>query len=86
VLKTAVMLQGRWYRPTRWLELLVDAFGLYVMVRFFILEAIIVVPFFNVIAKIVIAIILIVGLVELVVKLFRLLGKPVKMPVLSREY
>jgi hypothetical protein len=86
VLKTAVVLQGRWYRSTRWLELLVDAFGLYVMYRFFILATIVVVPFFNVIAKIVIAIILIVGFVELVVKLFRLLGKPVKMPILSREY
>jgi hypothetical protein len=86
VLKTAVVLQGRWYRPTRWLELLVDAFGLYVMYRFFILEAIIVVPFLNVIAKIVITIILIVGLVELVVKLFRLLEKPIKMPLLSREH
>jgi hypothetical protein len=86
MLKTGVVLQGRWYRPVRWLELLVDGFGLYVMYRFFILEAIVVVPFLNVVAKIVVAIILIVGIWELAVKLFRLLGKPVKMPVLSREH
>ena len=86
VLKTAVVLQGRWYRPTRWLELLVDGFGLYVMVRFFILEAIIVVPFFNIMAKLIVAFILIVGLWELGGKLFRLLGKPVKTPILSREH
>jgi hypothetical protein len=86
VLKTAVMLQGRWYRPTRWLELHVDGFGLYVMARFYILEAIIVVPFFNIMAKLIVASILIVGVWELVVKLFRLLGTPIKIPVLSREH
>jgi hypothetical protein len=85
VLKTAVVLQGRWYRATRALELLVDGFGLYVMVRFFILEAIIVVPFFNIMAKMVVAFILIVGLWELVVKLFRLSGTPIRIPLLSRE-
>ena len=86
VLKTAVVLQGRWYRPTRWLELLVDGFGLYVMARFLILEAIVVVPFLNVMAQLIVAFILLVGLWELGVKLFRLLGKPVKTPILSREH
>jgi hypothetical protein len=77
VLKTTVVIQGRWNRVTRWLEVVASSFGTYVAYRIFSLEAISIVPFFTTGAKAVLAIILLVGLVEVVSKLFRLLfGRP----------
>jgi hypothetical protein len=77
VLKTAVVIQGRWNRVTRWLELAANVFGLYVTYRVFSLEAISTVPFFTIGTKAILAIILLVALVEIVSKLFRLLfGRP----------
>ncbi len=77
VLKTAVLLQGRWNRATRWLEVAASTFGLYVAYRVFSLEAISTVPFFTTGAKAILAIILLVGAVEILSKLIRLLlGRP----------
>lgn len=77
VLKTAVLIQGRWNRVTRWLEVGVSGFGLYVTYRIFSLETISTVPFFTTGAKAVLAIVLLVWILELVGKLFRLLfGRP----------
>ncbi len=77
VLKTAVLLQGRWNRITRWLEVGTSAFSLYVTYRVFSLEQISTVPFFTTGAKAVLAIVLLVAIAEIAGKLFRLLlGRP----------
>ncbi len=77
VLKTTVVIQGRWNRVTRWLELAASGFGLYVTYRVFSLEEISTVPFFTTGAKAVLAIILLVGAIEIIGKSVRLLmGRP----------
>ncbi|MCB9008749.1 MAG: hypothetical protein H6656_15505 [Ardenticatenaceae bacterium] len=77
VLKTAVLIQGRWNRLTRWLEVGATGFGLYVTFLVFSLEQISTVPFFTTMAKAVLAIVLIIAIFELAGKLFRLLlGRP----------
>jgi hypothetical protein len=77
VLKTAVLIQGRWHRLTRWLEVGKDLFGLYVAYRVFSLEQISVVPFFTWGAKAILVIVLIVGTLEIIGQLYRLLlGRP----------
>lgn len=79
VLKTAVLLQGRWNRVTRWLEIGTSAFSLFVTYRVFSLEQISTVPFFTTGIKAILAIVLVVGILEIVGKLFRLLlGRPFK--------
>jgi hypothetical protein len=77
VLKTAVLIQGRWNRVTRWLEVGKDIFGLYVAYRVFSLEEISIVPFFTWGVKAILAIVLLIGVVEIVGQLYRLLfGRP----------
>lgn len=77
VLKTAVLIQGRWHRVTRWLELPALGFGLYVAYRIFSLEQISTVPIFTTGIQSILAIVIIIGLVEILVKLFRLVwGRP----------
>lgn len=77
VLKTAVLIQGRWYRVTRWLEVAKDLFGLYVAYRVFTLAEISIVPFFTWGAKAILAIVLIVSILEIIGQLYRLLlGRP----------
>ena len=79
VLKTIVFIQGRWNRATRWLEVGTSIFGLYVAYLIFNLEQISVLPFFTTMAKSILAIVIIVGLLEIFGKLFRLLlGRPFK--------
>ena len=77
VLKTAVVVQGRWHRITRWIELFVEVFGLYVVYLIYSLDSITFVPFFDwVISGILIVVMVIAGL-GIVSKLFRLLlGRP----------
>ena len=76
-LKTAVLIQGRWNKITRWLELGVGGFGLYVVYRIFSLEAISTVPFFTTVAQAILAGVIIIVLIDLVGKLIRLLiGRP----------
>lgn len=74
VLKTAVLIQGRWNRGTRSLELVSLGFGLYVSYLVFSLEEISTVPFFTTIGKSILAIVILVTIIEMAVKLFRLLG------------
>ena len=77
VLKTAVLIQGRWNRITRWVEVGTSLFGLYVAYRVFNLEQISTVPFFTTMVKIGLAVALIIGTIELLGKLIRLvLGRP----------
>jgi hypothetical protein len=77
VLKTAVFILGRWNRVTRWVEVGTSTFGLYVAYRVFSLEQISIVPFFTTGAKAILAIVLIVGALEIVGQLYRLLlGRP----------
>lgn len=77
MLKTAVLIQGRWYRITRWLEVAKDAFGLYVAYRVFVLDEISIVPFFTWGAKAILGIVLIIGALEIIGQLYRLLlGRP----------
>jgi hypothetical protein len=84
VLKTAVVAQGRWNPVTRWLELGVLLFGLYVTYRTFSLEAISIVPFFTMGAKSVLAIMLVVAILEIAFKLFRLLKSSRKVEQLGK--
>jgi len=77
VLKTAVLIQGRWNQATRWLEVGKDAFGLYVAYRVFALDEISIVPFFTWGAKAILVIVLIIGALEIMGQLYRLLlGRP----------
>lgn len=77
VLKTAVFIQGRWNRVTRWIEVGTSIFGLYVAYRVFSLEEISTVPFFTTGAKAILAIVLIIGALEIMGQLYRLLlGRP----------
>jgi hypothetical protein len=77
VLKTLVFIQGRWNRVTRWLEVGSEAFGLYVIYRIFSLEQISTVPPFTIISKSILAIVIIVVIIEIFSKLYRLLlGRP----------
>ena len=77
VLKTAVLIQGRWNRITRWIEVGTSFFGLYVAYRVFSLEQISTVPFLTTMVKIGLVVALIIGAIELVGKLMRLLiGRP----------
>ncbi len=73
LLKTAVFFQGRWNRVTRWLELAVGGFGLYIIYQIFISEAISTVPFFTALAKGGFAIVFVIVVIDLANKLFRLL-------------
>jgi hypothetical protein len=68
LLKTAVLLQGRWNRVTRWLEIATSGFGLYVTYLIFSLAAISVIPFFTTGAKAVFAIVLLVEILEIASK------------------
>ncbi len=77
VLKTAVLMQGRWNRIARWLEVGKDLFGLYVAYRIFGLDEISIVPFFTWGAKAILGIVLIIGALEIIGQLYRLLlGRP----------
>lgn len=77
LLKTAVFLQGRWNRITRWLELGFTGFGIYVLYRIFSLETISTVPFFTAVAQAVLAVIMVIVALDMMGKLFRLLfGRP----------
>jgi len=77
LLKTAVLIQGRWNRVTRWLEIGTSIFSLYVTYRVFSLEEISTVPFFTTGAKAILAIVLLIGVLGIIGKLIRLLlGRP----------
>ncbi|MCA9900342.1 MAG: hypothetical protein H6654_06210 [Ardenticatenaceae bacterium] len=76
-LKTAVLIQGRWNRITRTVELGTTLFGLFVAYRIFSLEQISTVPFFTTMVKIGLAVALVIGSIEMIGKLIRLLfGRP----------
>ena len=86
VLKTAVLLQGRWQRATRWLELGVEGFGLFVIYRIFSLEAIATVPFFTTLAKSILAVVMVIVVLDLASKLFRLLfGRPFRLGAIIKS-
>ena len=86
VLKTVVLLQGRWNRVTRGLELAVGGFGLYVIYRIFSLEAISIVPFFATMARWSLIVVILIVAVDWVFKLFRLLlGPSFTPPVLIKS-
>ena len=77
LLKVVVLTQGRWQRPTRWLQVGSELFGIYVLYRIFMSATISVVPFFTLIAKGIIAIIMVIALLEVLSLLYRLLlGRP----------
>lgn len=73
VLKGVVLLQGRWQRLTRWLEIATLSFGLYVTYRIYRLDEISTVPIFTTGIKLILGIIILVSVIELTVKLLKLL-------------
>ena len=77
VLNTAVLIQGRWHKVTRWLELGVQGFSLYVLFQIFQSETISTIPFFTTMAKSILGIIIIIVILDMISKLARLLfGRP----------
>lgn len=77
LLKTAVLLQGRWHRLTYGLEVASLSFSLYVAYRIYRLEEISTVSVFTYAIKITLAIIMLVVLIEIVRKAIKLLrGQP----------
>ncbi|MCP4419860.1 MAG: hypothetical protein GY805_24880, partial [Chloroflexi bacterium] len=77
VLKTAVLLQGRWNQLTRWVELGSAGFGLFVIYRIFSSEAILTVPFLNTMVTWALAVVMVIVVLDMAGKLFRLLlGRP----------
>jgi hypothetical protein len=77
LLKLFVLAQGRWQRQTRWLQVAVDSFGIFVLYRIFISTTISIVPFFTTIAKGIILLIMVIGVLEIIGLLYRLLfGRP----------
>ncbi|MCP4417460.1 MAG: hypothetical protein GY805_12620 [Chloroflexi bacterium] len=77
VLKTAVLIQGRWNRTTRWLELSAAGFGLFVLYRISTSEAISTIPFFTTLVKGVLLVVMLIVALDMVGKLYRLLlGRP----------
>ena len=76
-LKTAVVIQGRWNRMTRWLELGVQGFSLYVTYQIYLSEAISTVPFFTSMIKWILAVVMVITVLDMLGKLYRLLlGRP----------
>ncbi len=79
VVKTAVLIQGRWNRVTRWLELGANAFGFYVLYLIFQSGIIFsdTFSFLNTLAKPVLAIALFITALDMLSKLARLIfGRP----------
>jgi hypothetical protein len=77
LLKVAVLARGRWLRQTRWLQVAVESFGIFVLYRIFISTTISVVPFFTTMAKGIILIIMVIGVLEIAGLVYRLLfGRP----------
>ncbi|MCP5094204.1 MAG: hypothetical protein GY943_01495 [Chloroflexi bacterium] len=77
VLKTAVLVQGRWNRVTRWVEVAFEGFGLYVVYRIYSSGLISPIPFFNSLARWILLVVIVIVVLSLVSKLFRLLfGRP----------
>ncbi len=75
--KTAVFIQGRWNRITRWLELGVQGFSLYVTYLIFNSEAISTIPFFTTMIKWILAFVMFFTVLDMIGKLYRLLlGRP----------
>ena len=77
LLKMVVLAQGRWQRPTRWVQVGLELFGIYVLYRILLSTAISIVPFFTIVAKGVIVIIMAIAILEVISLLYRLLiGRP----------
>jgi hypothetical protein len=77
LLKVVVLAQGRWQRPTRWVEVGTELFGIYVLYRILASTNIAVVPLFTIIAKGIIISIMVIAIFEVLSLLYRLLwGRP----------
>jgi hypothetical protein len=77
VLKTAVLIQGRWSRVTRLLELGTSLFGFYVLYLIYQNGTIFSIPGFNTLAQPVLVIIMLIAALDLLSKVARLIfGRP----------
>lgn len=77
VLKTAVLIQGRWNRATRWLELGTSLFGFYVLYIIYQNGTIFSFSGFNTLAQPVLVIIMLIVVLDILSKVARLLfGRP----------
>ena len=77
LLKLVVLAQGRWQRQTRWLQVAAESFGVFVLYRIFNSTTISIVPFFTLIAKGIILLIMVIAILEIIGSLYRLLfGRP----------
>jgi hypothetical protein len=75
LLKIVVLAQGRWNRSTRIAELGTASFGLYVLYLIYNSPTITIVPFFTTAAHGILAIVLVIVMLDLLSKVFRLLFK-----------
>jgi hypothetical protein len=78
LLKIVVLVQGRWNKGTRWIQLAVEGFGIFVLYRIVVSDIISTVPFFTTMTKIGIIVAIIITAFEMVSILARLLiGRPI---------
>jgi hypothetical protein len=73
VIKLAVLRHGRWQRSTRWAELGLSAAGLYVIYRMIAGGPITIIPFFTIVAKGILGLVLLIALVETFGMAYRLI-------------
>lgn len=77
LLRLVVLAQGHWNRATRWIQLAVEAFSLFVLYRILVSDVISTVPIFTTMTKIGIIVVIIIDAIEMVGILTRLLiGRP----------
>lgn len=82
-LKLSVLRKGRWTQPTRWMEIEFGLFGLYVLYRIANGGPILTVDALTVIVRLLLRIALVIAVVDLVAKLYRLLFKWPSQPLSS---
>ncbi len=73
LLKMMVLVQGRWNRLTRWVEVGLDGFGLYVLARILMSDVIANVAVFTTLTKLTIGIIMVIVVIDMARKLYKLL-------------
>jgi hypothetical protein len=77
LLKVVVLAQGRWQRTTRWIQLIIEGFSVFVLYRILVTTPIAIVPIFTTVTKGIIILVIVIVILEMLTILFRLLfGRP----------